>query len=49
MNFCEKCGSVLVSKKEKGRTVLVCRKCGFRLEDYKPLEISEDVNKKPAG
>ena len=47
MNFCEKCGSVLVPKKEKGRTVLVCKKCGFRLEDYKPLEISEDVDKNP--
>lgn len=47
MNFCERCGSVLVSQKEKGKTILVCRKCGFRLEDYKPLEISENVDKNP--
>ena len=48
MNFCEKCGSVLVAQKEKGeKVVLVCRKCGFKLKDYKPLEISEDVEKDP--
>ncbi len=48
MNFCEKCGSVLVAQKEKGgRVVLVCRKCGFKIKDYKPLEISENVEKDP--
>ena len=41
MNFCDKCGSVLVVQKEKDKVILVCRKCGYKLKDYKPLEISE--------
>ncbi|RLJ09616.1 MAG: transcription factor S [Candidatus Aenigmatarchaeota archaeon] len=47
MQFCEKCGSVLVAQKEKDKTILICRKCGFKLKDYKPLEISESVEKDP--
>ena len=47
MEFCEKCSSVLVAKKEKTKTVLVCRKCGFKLKDYKPMQISESIKKKP--
>ncbi len=47
MNFCEKCGSVLVTKKSKNKVYLVCKKCGFKLAKYKPLEISETLNKKP--
>lgn len=47
MDFCEKCGSVLVAKKDKGKVILTCRKCGFKLKDYKPLQISERIAKKP--
>jgi DNA-directed RNA polymerase subunit M len=47
MDFCEKCGFVLVSKKEKDKVFLICRKCGHRVTHYKPLEISENVEKKP--
>ena len=48
MNFCEKCGSVMVAKEENKKTILVCRKCGFSVKDYKPLEIEEVVQKKPS-
>lgn len=47
MHFCPKCGTVCVSKKEKNKTILVCRRCGYKIKDYKPVEISEDIEKKP--
>jgi DNA-directed RNA polymerase subunit M len=47
MDFCNKCGSVLVAKKQGKKTILSCRKCGFNMEDYRPLEIAEDVEKNP--
>jgi DNA-directed RNA polymerase subunit M len=47
MEFCEKCGSVLVAKKEKNKTFLVCRGCGHKTMDYKPLKIAESVKKDP--
>lgn len=47
MKFCEKCGSVLVTKEEKKRTVLVCRRCGKVTKRYKPLEIEERMESKP--
>lgn len=48
MNFCEKCGSLLVSKQEKHKVILICRRCGHKVTNYKPLEIAETVEKKPA-
>jgi DNA-directed RNA polymerase subunit M len=47
MKFCEKCGSVLVSKEEKNRIVLVCRRCGKITKKYKPLEIEEKLATNP--
>ena len=32
MQFCPKCGSILIPKKEGGKAVLVCPKCGLKLE-----------------
>lgn len=48
MHFCNKCGSVMVSKTDKGKVILVCRKCGSKTLEYKPLEIEEQVEKKPS-
>ncbi len=47
MEFCEKCGLVLVAQKDKKKSFLMCRKCGFKLKEYKPIQISEKVRKDP--
>ena len=47
MHFCPKCGLICVSKKENKKTILVCRKCGHKIKDYKPIEIKEEVKKAP--
>jgi DNA-directed RNA polymerase subunit M/transcription elongation factor TFIIS len=28
LEFCEKCGAMMLPKKKNGKTVLVCRECG---------------------
>ena len=48
MNFCEKCGSVMVSKEEKGKTILACRKCGHKIKTgYKPAQLKDEVKHSP--
>ena len=47
MEFCDKCGLVLIAQKGKKGNYLMCRKCGFKLTKYKPVEISERVEKDP--
>lgn len=47
MEFCEKCGTILVAKERKNKVVLICKKCGYKTKNYKPLEVSEDIEKKP--
>lgn len=34
MEFCPKCGTLLVPVSSEGKTYLVCRKCGYRKETY---------------
>ena len=42
---CPKCGSLMVPKKDKkGRTVLVCRKCGYTLKNtHKKIRIGSKI------
>jgi DNA-directed RNA polymerase subunit M len=47
MDFCKKCGSLMVAKEVKKKTIMACRSCNFKLKRYKPLEIQEKVSKKP--
>jgi DNA-directed RNA polymerase subunit M len=47
MDFCKKCGTVLVPTEEKKKTILICKKCGYKVKHYKPLEIEENVEKRP--
>ncbi len=47
MNFCEKCGSRYVPKKEKGKIFLICKKCGHCTDNSKPVEIKEKIKKDP--
>lgn len=47
MEFCPKCGSVLVIKKQKSKSILACRKCNFTRKNYKHMEIKERLHKNP--
>lgn len=47
MDFCKKCGSLMIAKEIKKKTFLVCRSCGLKLQHYKPLEIQEKIRKSP--
>lgn len=47
MEFCPRCGLALIAKKEEDKTFLVCRKCGYKTDKYKPLQISEKLEKDP--
>ena len=40
MKFCPRCGSVLLPKKEGGKTVLACVQCGYVEEAGSPVEYS---------
>lgn len=39
MEFCEKCGGVLVPQKKGKKTILVCRKCGKRKMSAKKKDV----------
>jgi DNA-directed RNA polymerase subunit M len=47
MEFCPTCKLALVAQDHNGKRVLVCRKCGHKTDKYKPLRISEKVEKSP--
>ena len=32
MKFCPKCGGLMYPRKENGKSVLICRSCGYKLE-----------------
>lgn len=46
MMFCPKCGSILMPKKQKDQTVLVCGSCGYTNKKAEGLELKEEVKKK---
>ncbi|HDD46438.1 MAG TPA: transcription factor S [Candidatus Aenigmarchaeota archaeon] len=47
MDFCPKCGTALVRKKDNNQIVLYCRKCGYTTKEYKPVSISEKMKFSP--
>ncbi|MBI4173668.1 MAG: transcription factor S [Candidatus Aenigmarchaeota archaeon] len=47
MEFCPKCGSMLITSEAKSKIHLVCRKCGFKKQGSGHLEIKERLDKKP--
>jgi DNA-directed RNA polymerase subunit M len=47
MDFCPKCGSIMEPKSEKKKTVLICRRCGYKSKCKKPIEIEEKIKRKP--
>lgn len=44
MLFCEKCGSILMPKKEGKKKVMACKKCGFKSKDFEKATLSERSN-----
>lgn len=42
MMFCPKCGSLLKTKQERGKTVMYCN-CGFSSKDIDKVEIREKI------
>ncbi|MFH1420348.1 MAG: transcription factor S [Candidatus Aenigmatarchaeota archaeon] len=46
MQFCPKCGTIMVPVKKKNGAVLVCRKCGYQKhQTVKSVKISEGREK----
>lgn len=43
MKFCPKCGSIMFPKKTKGKTVFVCKKCGYEEEIKDKVTVKEEV------
>ncbi|MBL7169506.1 MAG: transcription factor S [Candidatus Aenigmarchaeota archaeon] len=45
MNFCEKCGNLLIAEKRSGKSGLYCRKCNkfFKAKGVKSTIISEKI------
>ncbi|MBN1646171.1 transcription factor S [Candidatus Woesearchaeota archaeon] len=46
MMFCDKCGSILKPKTEKGKKVLYCSNCNITQKDVENATIKETVKKK---
>ena len=51
MEFCPECKSLMLPTKQDGKTVIVCKKCGycrdFGSEDSKKFTIKETINRSP--
>lgn len=44
--FCPKCGSLMIAKREAGKTVMVCPRCGYVDKKEEKIELKEKVEKK---
>ena len=44
--FCGRCGSILLPKKIREKTVLACESCGYFNKDTEAAKITESVKKK---
>lgn len=50
MEFCPKCGGVMVPEKRNGRKLLVCRSCGYTVEASNPssaYRVKERIDRHP--
>jgi DNA-directed RNA polymerase subunit M len=43
MLFCQKCGGILMPKKEGSKTVMVCPKCGYKSKEKTETSIKEKL------
>jgi len=49
LDFCDKCGSILVPEKKGKSLVLKCRKCKFtKRKDVRNVKLMEEKKKKPS-
>ena len=46
MQFCPKCGSIMVPKKDGKKVVVACGRCSFKSSDISDLSFKEEANKK---
>ncbi|HDI06528.1 MAG TPA: transcription factor S [Candidatus Aenigmarchaeota archaeon] len=44
MEFCKKCGGILIPKKTKNRVVFVCRNCGRKYDKGTDIKVGEKVH-----
>lgn len=46
MQFCPKCGSIMIPKKEGKKTIVSCPKCHHKSSEAEELSFKENVKKK---
>lgn len=45
MQFCQKCGGILIPKKEGKKIIMMCPKCGFKTKEVTETKIEEKTKK----
>lgn len=45
MQFCPKCGGILIPKKDGKKIIIVCPKCGYKSKEAPETKISEKIEK----
>lgn len=45
MMFCNKCGSIMVPKKDKDKKVLICSSCSYVDKNFENKKLKETINK----
>ena len=46
MQFCPKCGGILLPKKEGNNTIMKCMKCNYKSKDVETTTFSEKIKEK---
>ena len=46
MQFCPKCGSIMIPKKEGKKIVVACSRCNFKSFDVQEIRIKESVGER---
>ncbi|MBD3248826.1 transcription factor S [Candidatus Woesearchaeota archaeon] len=47
MQFCPKCGGMMMPKKKDNKTIIACPKCGYESKDAESVKITEKKDKEP--
>jgi DNA-directed RNA polymerase subunit M/transcription elongation factor TFIIS len=46
MEFCEKCGSLMIVEKKRKHTFLVCKRCGWKKKSTGKISITNSSSRK---